>query len=330
MGLRSAAAAVRFGVALGIAAMLSAPRPAVLRAQAPQSADAAFLLGAYDRYRAMAEASPTRGVRWQHLGPTNVSGRATAVAVAGSGKSRRIYAAFATSGVWASDDQGVSWRAIFEHYPSTSVGDIAVAPSRPDILWVGTGEANIRNDVIPGAGVYLSTDAGKTWRRMGLAHVGQIGRIVVDPHDPDHVVVAALGLLLVRTRIGLYVRAVTQDRDTAEAMGINIRKIDLLIFSLGTGLAGVAGVVLAMLEPVTPSVGQAYIVPAFLVVILGGLGSLIGTTIASIMVGLISAMTQIVWTVSLSQVFLLLFVVAFIQFRPRGVISVRSRALEET
>lgn len=144
------------------------------------------------------------------------------------------------------------------------------------------------------------------------------------------VVVAALGLLLVRTRIGLYVRAVTQDRDTAEAMGINIRKIDLLIFSLGTGLAGVAGVVLAMLEPVTPSVGQAYIVPAFLVVILGGLGSLIGTTIASIMVGLISAMTQIVWTVSLSQVFLLLFVVAFIQFRPRGVISVRSRALEET
>ncbi len=144
------------------------------------------------------------------------------------------------------------------------------------------------------------------------------------------IVVAALGLLLVRTRIGLYVRAVTQDRDTAEAMGINVRKIDLLIFSLGTGLAGVAGVVLAMLEPVTPSVGQAYIVPAFLVVILGGLGSLIGTTIASVIVGLISAMVQIVWTVSLSQVFLLLFVVAFIQFRPRGVISVRSRALEET
>lgn len=144
------------------------------------------------------------------------------------------------------------------------------------------------------------------------------------------VVVAALGLVLVRTRIGLYVRAMTQDRDTAEAMGVNVRKIDLMIFSLGTGLAGVAGVVLAMLEPVTPSVGQAYIVPAFLVVILGGLGSLIGTTIASVMVGLISALAQIVWTVSLSQVFLLLFVIAFIQFRPRGVISARSRALEET
>ncbi len=58
---------------------------------------------------------------------------------------------------------------------------------------MGTGEANIRNDVLPGAGVYLSTDAGKTWRSMGLQTVGQIGRIVIDPHDPDHVVVAALG-----------------------------------------------------------------------------------------------------------------------------------------
>ena len=177
-----------------LATIVSAPRhdPA-LRAQAPDRTDAAFLLRAYDRYRAMAESSPTRGVPWQYLGPTNVSGRATAVAVAGSGASRRIYAAFATSGVWASDDQGVSWRAIFEHYPSTSVGDIAVAPSRPDVLWVGTGEANLFRASMPGVGLYKSTDGGRTFAHAGLTDSHTIARIVVHPASPDIVYVAASG-----------------------------------------------------------------------------------------------------------------------------------------
>ncbi|VFU09744.1 Inner-membrane translocator (fragment) [Methylocella tundrae] len=105
-------------------------------------------------------------------------------------------------------------------------------------------------------------------------------------------------------------------------------KVDLLVFCLGAGIAGLAGVVLALLGPVTPNVGQSYIVPAFLVVILGGLGSLVGTTIASIMIGLFSALVQIFVDVSMSQVLVLVFVIAFIQFRPQGVIAVRSRALD--
>ncbi|HEY8033372.1 MAG TPA: hypothetical protein VIF02_13630 [Methylocella sp.] len=133
---------------------------------------------------------------------------------------------------------------------------------------------------------------------------------------------------MARSRIGLLVRAVNQDRSMAAAVGIDVRRVDLMVFSLGTGIAGLAGVVLALLGPVTPNVGQSYIVPAFLVVILGGLGSMVGTTIASILVGLFSALVQIFVDVSMSQVLLLAFVILFIQFRPQRVIAVRSRALE--
>lgn len=183
---------------------------------------------------------------------------------------------------------------------------------------------------------------------------GAIGVEVVAPHWLDHtvsiahgplagltlpvtrlfimgiaaLVLAGLALLLNRTRLGLYVRAVNQDRPIAAAMGINGRRIDMLVFALGTGIAGMAGVVLALLGPVTPSVGQSYIVPAFLVVILGGLGSLTGTAIASLMVGLISAFAQIFVDVSVAQVLLLVFVVVFLQFRPQGVIALRTRALD--
>jgi urea transport system permease protein len=141
-------------------------------------------------------------------------------------------------------------------------------------------------------------------------------------------VLAGIAALLNKTRLGLYVRAVNQDRATAAAMGVNARLVDLSVFALGTGVAGLAGVILALLGPVTPTVGQSYIVPAFLVVILGGLGSLVGTTIASLIVGLFTALIEIFVDVSVAQVLLLVFVIIFIQFRPQGVITVRSRALE--
>lgn len=141
-------------------------------------------------------------------------------------------------------------------------------------------------------------------------------------------VLGGIALLINKTRLGLYVRAVNQDRPIASAMGVNARLIDLMVFALGTGVAGLAGVILALLGPVTPTVGQSYIVPAFLVVILGGLGSLVGTSIASVIVGLFTALVEIYVDVSMAQVLLLLFVILFIQIRPQGVITVRSRALE--
>ncbi|HTW82899.1 MAG TPA: urea ABC transporter permease subunit UrtB [Candidatus Sulfotelmatobacter sp.] len=141
-------------------------------------------------------------------------------------------------------------------------------------------------------------------------------------------VLGGVAYVFARTPAGLYVRAVHQNRAMAEALGTNTRLVDLAVFSLGTGIAGLAGAALALIAPVTPTVGQSYIVYAFLVVIVGGLGSLTGTLLAALLVGLFSALAQIFTSVSFADVLLLVAVIAFIQFRPRGIVTRSSRALE--
>lgn len=141
-------------------------------------------------------------------------------------------------------------------------------------------------------------------------------------------VLAGLALLLLRTRIGLLTRAVNQDRMMASATGIDVKRVDFIVFCLGSGIAGLAGVMLALLGPVTPNVGQSYIIPAFLVVVMGGLGSIVGTTAAAVILGVFSALAQIWVDVSVSQMLLLVFVVLFIQIRPQGVVAVKSRQLD--
>ena len=154
-------------------------------------ADADLLRTAYDSYLSMQRSSPYGSLKWQWLGPTNISGRATDIAVVERGGTRRIYAGYATSGVWATDDNGMTWQSIFDNYASTSIGDLAIAPSNPDVLWVGTGEANIFRASMPGAGVYKSTDGGRTFTQMGLADTQTIARIIVHPTNPDIVYIAA-------------------------------------------------------------------------------------------------------------------------------------------
>jgi photosystem II stability/assembly factor-like uncharacterized protein len=162
-------------------------------AQTPAKADAEYLRQAYEQYRSMEQSSPYASASWSFLGPTNISGRATDVAVADRNGRRRIYAAYATAGVWKTDDNGATWQAVFEYMPSTSIGDIAVAPSNPDVVWVGTGESNIFRASMPGTGLYKSTDAARTWQHMGLTDTQTIARIVVHPTNPDIVYVAASG-----------------------------------------------------------------------------------------------------------------------------------------
>ncbi|NQW03210.1 MAG: hypothetical protein HQ485_04205 [Acidobacteria bacterium] len=162
-------------------------------AQNPAGMNADGLLKAWDTYESMRESSPFRTSTWQYLGPTNVSGRATDVAVADVAGIRHLYVAYATSGVWKSEDEGKTWRAIFEHEASTSIGDVEVAPSNSNIVWVGTGEANIFRASMAGVGVYKSTDAGKTFTHMGLADTQTISRILVHPTNPEIVYVAASG-----------------------------------------------------------------------------------------------------------------------------------------
>ncbi|MCG8459093.1 MAG: hypothetical protein MI919_22680, partial [Holophagales bacterium] len=103
------------------------------------------------------------------------------------------YAGAASGGVWKSTDGGHGWQPIFDDQPVASIGALAVSPSDPNVVWVGTGEAFIRSNISMGDGVYRSTDAGKTWRHAGLEESGRIPRIVAHPEDPDVAYVAALG-----------------------------------------------------------------------------------------------------------------------------------------
>src|ERR1700687_5344549 len=106
-------------IAVGVAATAGAVLTSGVRGQAPRRADAENLRTSYDTYRSMLHASPYARLAWRYLGPTNISGRATDIAVADHGSSRRIYAGYATSGVWQTDDNGATWQPIFDHYPST-------------------------------------------------------------------------------------------------------------------------------------------------------------------------------------------------------------------
>jgi len=148
----------------------------------------------YERHLAMKQSSPSKDLRWQSLGPTNSSGRLADVDVAKmKGRTRAIYVAAGSGGLWKTENEGMTWTPVFELAASTSIGDVAVAPSNPDVVWIGTGEANIVRGATAGAGVYKSTDAGKIWQHMGLAGTRTIGRIVIHPADPNTVYVAASG-----------------------------------------------------------------------------------------------------------------------------------------
>ena len=144
------------------------------------------------------------GVAWRPIGPTNMGGRVDDVEAVESDPST-IYVGAATSGVWKTDNNGTTWMPVFDAQPNLSIGDIAIAPSNPNVVWVGTGEANQRQSTSYGGGVFKSVDAGKTWTFMGLRDSGTVGRILIDPKNPDVVYVAAGGdLFKAHPERGLY------------------------------------------------------------------------------------------------------------------------------
>ena len=131
---------------------------------------------------------------WRSIGPANMSGRVTAFAVAEDVTST-YWVATASGGLLKTTNNGVRYEHQFDHEEVVSIGHVAVAPSDSQIVWVGTGEANPRNSVSYGNGVYRSTDGGASWKHMGLEQSFQIGRIVIHPTDPNIVYVGALGRL---------------------------------------------------------------------------------------------------------------------------------------
>ena len=131
-------------------------------------------------------------IKFRNIGPAAAGGRVSAVAGI-PGNPNVYYVGAAGGGVFKTTDGGVSWKAVFKDEPSLSIGAIAVAPSNPNYVWVGTGEANLRNDIITGKGIFFSPDAGKSWEDMGLKNAGQISRIAINPTDPNNVFVAVIG-----------------------------------------------------------------------------------------------------------------------------------------
>ena len=131
------------------------------------------------------------GLRWRMIGPFR-GGRVNAVSGV-VGQPDTFYFGSVGGGVWKTTNSGRTWAPIFDSTNVASIGAIAVSQSSPNIVYVGTGEADMRDSIAFGDGVYKSADAGKTWRRMGLGSTKQIGRIIVDPKNPNTVFVAALG-----------------------------------------------------------------------------------------------------------------------------------------
>src|SRR5271155_1015702 len=130
-------------------------------------------------------------LKWRLVGPFRGGRSITAVGV--KDKAGLYYFGSVAGGVWGSSDAGMSWEPIADALPISSIGAVAVAPSDTNVIYVGTGEADMRDDITYGAGIFKSTDAGKTWSFIGLKDSRQIGRIVIDPKDANTVYVAALG-----------------------------------------------------------------------------------------------------------------------------------------
>jgi photosystem II stability/assembly factor-like uncharacterized protein len=130
-------------------------------------------------------------LRWREIGPYR-GGRVEAVAGI-PGNPYVFYFGAVAGGVWKTTDGGMSWQPLFQHESVSSIGAIAVAPSDPNVIYVGTGEPCLRNDIAYGNGVYKSIDAGKTWVHLGLDDTRQIAKVLIDPHDPNVVLIAAVG-----------------------------------------------------------------------------------------------------------------------------------------
>jgi photosystem II stability/assembly factor-like uncharacterized protein len=132
-----------------------------------------------------------QSLRWRCIGPFRAGRTVGATGV--PGQPNVFYIGVNNGGVWKTNDYGLTWRPIFDDQPTGSIGDLAVAPSDPKIIYVGSGEGLQRPDLSTGDGIYKSTDGGKTWRNVGLRDAQQIGSVIVDPKDPNRVFVAALG-----------------------------------------------------------------------------------------------------------------------------------------
>lgn len=165
-----------------------------------------------------------------------------------------------------------------------------------------------------------------TWLRGGVHIMGDFQMAYVRLFIIGMVALCIVGIYiyLTRTSAGRRTRAVMQNREVAGALGVVTPRVDMLTFGVASGLAGVAGCALALIGPIGPSLGTYYIVDAFLVVILGGVGQIIGTMVAALSIGWLNAIIEYQTTASMAKVIVFITVIAFLQWRPAGLIARRA------
>lgn len=142
------------------------------------------------------------------------------------------------------------------------------------------------------------------------------------------VVLTGMYLYIYKTASGRRMRAVMQNRDMAGCLGISTRRVDALTFAIGSGIAGIAGCALTLLGPIGPAIGTYYIVDAFMVVVLGGVGKLVGTVAGALGIGLFNTLFETYTSASIGKVLVFACIVAFLQWKPRGLVAIRSRSLD--
>ena len=185
----------RFSAVLCLAVVLAVTGWVIAQQAAPQkieNTDPAQRMKWVDQHQAMKAATPYKDMKWRFIGPDIIGGRCTDVDVP-LGSRNVVYVASAVGGLWKTENTGITWTCLTDELPTMSSGDIAISESNPDIIYYGTGEANIFRASMAGTGVYKSTDAGKTWQHVGLTGTYTIGRIRIHPKNPDVVYAAASG-----------------------------------------------------------------------------------------------------------------------------------------
>ena len=143
------------------------------------------LVSSYDEYKLLKDKS-SYNMSWVSLGPVLNSARVESIQVDET-KPGTMYVAFGSGNLWKTINNGMSWKPIFNDVPSIGIGDIAIAPSNKDIIYVGTGESlkKGRNFTMPGTGIYKSIDGGESWNHLGLNDSWHIGEISINPNNPD-------------------------------------------------------------------------------------------------------------------------------------------------
>jgi urea transport system permease protein len=179
----------------------------------------------------------------------------------------------------------------------------------------GAQNVQVENPAFMSGGIEVLTDVVLPWSRIVIIAFA-------------FAVLAGMWLMLTRTRLGLYVRAVTQNRAMASCVGVPTGRVDMWAFGLGSGIAGLAGCALSQIGNVGPDLGQSYIVDSFMVVVFGGVGQLAGAVYAGMILGLVNKMLESWSGAVIAKIVVLVFIIFFIQRRPQGMFAIKGRAVE--